>query len=132
MNRTKLGKLLIVPFLLIVNALILTDNQNSSWQVGANLAHMGDRKCAEGEFNLKAGHKLLNNNNFKKWKESNKKLAILGVSDSSCNVCCHTEAILDKLKKEFDAKKYTGKKGKMLQIGRLDISDRDSQNVITT
>ena len=128
MNRIR-RRLFTVTLLLIINAVIFS---KSSSQVWANANHLGDRKCENNEVNLKAGHKLLTKKNFKNWKESNKKLAIIGVSDATCDVCCHTEPLLEKLTAAFDAKKYTGKKGKMLQIGRLDVADRDTWNILTT
>lgn len=51
-------------------------------------------------------------------------MAIVALSDSSCNQCCQTESILAQLKELFDEKVYTGKKGKKLKIGRADTSDQ--------
>ena len=80
----------------------------------------GDVQCTEEFPNLKAGHIKLTDKNYKQWKKDNKKLHVLGVSDSSCSQCCHTEKILTQLQEKFDSSTYTGKKGKAVQIGRLD------------
>ena len=78
------------------------------------------KQCQPERPNLAAGHIQLTDKNYAKWRKDNEKLHILGVSDSSCKDCCHTEQILEKLKEKFDSKVYTAKKGKKIQIGRVD------------
>lgn len=46
---------------------------------------------------------------FKKEVMAKSKVFILGASDSSCDQCCFTEALLNNLKLLFDSKKYTAK-----------------------
>lgn len=79
-------------------------------------------ECSAELPHLEAGHIQLTDSNYKKWKKENSKLHVLGVSDSSCTRCCQSESILAQLKEKFDSKVYTGKKGKKIQIGRVDIS----------
>ena len=66
----------------------------------------------------------LTDENYNKWKKANSKLAVVGLSDSSCKKCCETESILSQLKQKFDDKVFTGKKGKKIQIGRVDIAEQ--------
>ena len=72
---------------------------------------------------MEVGHIQLTDANYKKWKNANLKLHVLGVSDSSCTRCCQTESILAQLKEKFDSKKFTGKKGKKIEIGRADLAE---------
>jgi alpha-L-arabinofuranosidase len=58
------------------------------------------------------GHVHLTDKNYAKFKKEvmkSSKVFILGASDSSCDTCCFTEALLDSLKENFDSKKYTAK-----------------------
>lgn len=84
----------------------------------------GPYECDPDLPHLEAGHITLTDKNFKKWKKENSKLHVLGASDSSCTKCCHTESILAQLKDKFDSKAFTGRKGKKIQIGRVDISEQ--------
>ena len=79
--------------------------------------------CENEPENLSVGHTWLTDANYKKFKKENSKLFVLGVSDSSCTRCCATESMLKQLKEDFDAKVYTGRKGKKLQIARADVSE---------
>ena len=83
-------------------------------------AMLGDSPCTDEYPNLAAGHIKLTDHNYKQWRKDNQKLHVLGVSDSSCNTCCHSEKILSLLKEKFDDGTFTGKKGKKIQIGRVD------------
>lgn len=87
---------------------------------------LGDSPCTSEFPNLGAGHIRLTDKNYKQWRKDNEKLHVLGVSDSSCDTCCHSEKILALLKQSFDAKTYTGKKGKVIQIGRVDVQDNSN------
>jgi len=71
-------------------------------------------ECLPSLPHLQAGHIQLTDGNFKKWKNDNSKLHVLGVSDSSCTRCCQTESLLAQLKEKFDSKVFTAKKGKKI------------------
>ena len=71
-------------------------------------------KCSEILPHLEAGHILLTDKNYPKWKRDNLSLHVLGLSDSSCTECCQTESLLAQLKEKFDSKVYTGNKGKKI------------------
>ena len=59
-------------------------------------------ECTDELPHLEAGHIQLTDKNYTKWKKDNNKLHVLGISDSSCQDCCHTESILSQLKDKFD------------------------------
>ena len=51
---------------------------------------LGQQKkdCTEELPNLEAGHIQLNDKNYAKWSKENAALAVIAISDSSCNTCC--------------------------------------------
>lgn len=102
------------------------------------VARQFDYGCNDKFDHLSVGHIHLTDKNYAKFKKEvmlTSKVFILGASDSSCDQCCFTEALLDNLKILFDAKKYTGKvnhysltlftqKGSLIQIARVDMAMR--------
>jgi len=73
---------------------------------------------------LSVGHTHLTDKNYAKFKKANKKMFVLGVSDSSCNRCCFTEQVLNYLVETFDSATYAGKKGEKLKVARVDLAER--------
>lgn len=77
-------------------------------------ARQFDYDCNDEFPHLTVGHLNLTDKNYARFKKdvmASSKVFILGASDSSCETCCFTEALLNNLKILFDKKKFTGKKG---------------------
>ena len=70
-------------------------------------ARIFDYACNEDLEHFSVGHINLTDSNYIKFKKdvmATSKVFILGASDSSCEQCCFTEALLNNLKVLFDTK----------------------------
>ena len=83
--------------------------------------------CRQDHPNLSIGDTFLTTSNFMKFKKDNQ-LFVLGISDSECVHCCHSELLLHSLWEDFQDQIYTfqtkKKKTKTIKVARIDTSKK--------
>lgn len=101
-------------------------NENQKKNLVSRVVKRG-ASCRQDHPNLSVGDVHLTTSNYMKFKKENK-LFVLGISDSECVHCCHSEPLLHQMWEDFQDQIYTApgnkKKNKQIKVARIDTSKK--------